>query len=161
MNKRNWFVVYGLRLWVEMIIVLNVLGILIYLQVNTSDEYIARAQMAEPVGLARDMQMQMVVFAAMKGEWPTESAIQGYDYTNYLEDFKISEKGNLLLNLKSKKPEINNKILALNLYELDAGQGYSMYVWTCGESGAPAPYKNHQRVESTIASKYINIVCRN
>ena len=141
---------------------LSILGLLIYLQISSLEDYVIRAELAEPFSIARNIQSQMVIHAALKGEWPSINQLNsaGGVLVDSIKSYSIHDNGHLQLKLQSQRSAVNNKLLAFNLYALDAGNGYKWYSWNCSKSGPPVPYKTEKPLLSTLSRVYSNTACR-
>ena len=137
---------------IELMIVVAIIGILAAVAIPAYQDYIARAQMSEAVGLLSSGKAAMAEHFTDHGYWPAAaSTVMGSTTGKYTATIAITGSptttGQLTLTATMQASGVNNAITSgtVMLYTTDGGK-----IWSCspGNTGTP------------VASKYLPSACR-
>jgi type IV pilus assembly protein PilA len=126
---------------IELMIVVAIIGILAAIAIPAYQDYIARAQVSEPVELLSGGKTTLAEFYADKGVWPsTASSVMGNVKGKYTSIITITtgmtlSAPALVLTATLKSAGVNKNVSAstLQLTTADGGK-----VWSCKAGGAAA-----------------------
>ena len=123
---------------IELMIVVAIIGILAVIGIPASQDYAARAQMAEALSLASGQKGAVSEFHANKGAWPANNTEAGISSATsitgkYVESVSVS--GNAIVaKMRSTGVAAPVQGATVTLAGTSAGGAYS---WQCSTSAAP------------------------
>ena len=137
---------------IELMIVVAIIGILAAVALPAYQDYIARAQMSEPVELLAGGKTPMAEFYADKGVWPTDTAsVMGNTAGKYTTSVEITAHtdaapGALTMTATTQSTGVNSNIASktVTLSTSDGGK-----IWRCASAGT-AP----------VDAKYLPAACK-
>ena len=140
---------------IELMIVVAIIGILAAVAIPSYQDYTARAQVTEAVGLASGFKTGFAEYYADKGIWPVNlTAVGDTTAGKYVNSMAITSgggsTGTVVIQATFKSAGVNSAI-ANSVYALASTDGGKN--WSCGETGAAA-------ATSTLATKYLPGTCK-
>ena len=139
---------------IELMIVVAIIGILAAVAIPAYQDYIARSQMSEAVGLLSGGKTPMAEFYADKGRWPTSAtSVMGTLQGKYVSSVAIgtgTTGATLVLQATMKTSDVAAAIAGdvLAIATTNGGK-----LWDCGETGAAASL-------TSVETKYIPGACK-
>jgi len=138
---------------IELMIVVAIIGILAAVAIPSYQDYTARAQVTEAVGLSSGFKTGMAEFYADKGVWPAFITSVGDTVSGkYVETVEITTgqglSTTLLITATMRSTGVNSGISGstYTLSTIDGGKR-----WACGQLSSTA---------GTLASKYLPGACK-
>ncbi len=124
---------------IELMIVVAIIGILAVIGIPASQDYAARAQMAEALSLASGQKWAISEFHANKGRWPTDNTEAGIASATsitgkYVESVSVS--GNAIV-AKMKSTDVAAPIQGATVTLAGTSASDGSYSWQCSTSAAP------------------------
>ena len=141
---------------IELMIVVAIIGILAAVAIPSYQDYTARAQVTEAVGLSSGFKTGLAEYYADKGTWPTNlTAIGATTSGKYVASMSITTgsgtTGDVVVSATFKASGVNSGITS-SIYALGSNDGGKS--WECGTSGTPASGT------TTLATKYLPGACK-
>ena len=141
---------------IELMIFVAIIGILAAVAIPSYQDYTARAQVTEAVGLSSGFKTGLAEYYADRGVWPTNlTAIGATTSGKYVQSMSVTTgagiTGDVVLSATFKATGVNSGI-ASSVYALGSADGGKS--WFCGEAGAPASGT------SNLATKYLPGACK-
>ncbi|ARU56003.1 Tfp pilus assembly protein, major pilin PilA [Oleiphilus messinensis] len=138
---------------IELMIVVAIIGILAAVAIPAYQDYIARSQMSEAVGLLSGGKTPMAEFYADKGRWPSAAAsVMGTLEGKYVGSVAIgSSTGATIVLTATMKGSDVAAAVATTVLAIATEDGGKQ--WDCGETGVSA-------TATTVEAKYIPGACK-
>jgi type IV pilus assembly protein PilA len=135
---------------IELMIVIAIIGVLVAVGLPAYQDYIARAQMKEPVHLMSGAITSLAVFHATYGRWPNVSEVYTGISGRYTDHIDGSSSGglNYTMNATMKSSGINERIKGKKVSLQTQNGGVS---WNCG----PTPDSS-----DAVSGAYLPGTCR-
>ena len=149
---------------IELMMVIAILGILMAVALPAYQDYTTRAQIAEGLSLAAELQPSVRDYYVQRGEFPADNAAAGvpdpeYLLGNYVQGIEVADgaihvRFGHKINLAAK-----DKVLSIRPIVVD-GSPASPISWVCGGSEVPPRMSAAGENRTDVPSQLLPSTCR-
>jgi type IV pilus assembly protein PilA len=148
---------------IELMVVVGIIGILASIAMPQYQSYVVRAQVAEALSLARDIQGDITAYYKQHGRFPKNNRSAGLPEAKYLiglyvQNIQVTDGAINILFGNRVNQQIKDKVLSLQPLVV-SGSPSSPISWNCGSAKPPQGMETVGENKTDIDPQYLPFTC--